>query len=282
MRTLLEILKLSTTYLEQNGTAHPRRQAEELLCTALEMERMHLYLEHDRPLTDQELEKVRAWLRRRSKGEPLAYISGTVEFFGCELHITPEVLIPRQETEILADLVSKSLSELPLEGKILWDLCCGSGCLGLALKKKHPALQVALADLSESALNIARLNAEANQLSVELLQGDLLAPFTGRKADFLLCNPPYVTEEEWHTLDRDVKEYEPKEALVGGIDGLIFYRRLAVQLPQFLSPGARVWLENGYTQAEALYMLFNAPCWKTREIKKDWSGKDRFFFLEIE
>lgn len=284
MHTILEILTLSAAYLKQNGTAHSRRQAEDLLCDALELDRMGLYLEHDRPLGEMELERIRSWLKRRGKGEPLAYIRGVVDFFGCRVHVTPDVLIPRQETEILVDLISKDLAGQNLEGKSLWDVCCGSGCIGISLKKAHPMLSVVLSDLSEAALAVAKRNLEENELTegIEMLQGDLLAPFKEKKADFFVCNPPYVSKEELLKLDRDVREYEPHLALAGGETGLDFYERLAKELPHFLSPGAKAWFEIGGEQGNAVSSIFKAPCWKNCCIKKDWAGKDRFFSLEIE
>ena len=281
MHSLLEVLKLSADYLSRNGISHARRQVEELLCDALEMDRMHLYLQFDRPLQETELEKIRSWLKRRAKGEPLAYISGMVHFYGCKLHITRDVMIPRQETEILIDRISKELHEVSLEGKVLWDLCCGSGYIGIALKKAHPQLQIVLSDISEAALAVAKRNAEENHVSVELLQGDLLKPFEGRKADFFVCNPPYVSEAELRLLDKEVREYEPHLALVGGKNGMEFYIRLAAELPYYLNSGAKVWFEIGAEQGEAVLSLFQAPYWKNGSVKKDWAGKDRFFSLEF-
>ena len=158
MHTVIEILKLSTEFLKQKGIENSRRQAEDLLGDALGVGRMGLYLEHDRPLTESELNKCREWLKRRGNGEPLQYIAGKVEFFGCSLIVTPEVLIPRQETEILIDKIVQKLSTIDLEGKILWDVCCGSGCIGIALKKKFPKLHVALSDISAEALAVAKKN----------------------------------------------------------------------------------------------------------------------------
>lgn len=282
MRTLLEVLNLCAAFLQQNGVEPARRQAEELLSAALEMQRMELYLQYDRPLAGQELDRVRAWLKRRAKGEPLAYIMGEVQFFGCQIKVAPDVLIPRQETEILVDLISKELARSSLEGKSLWDLCCGSGCIGIALKRAHPSLHVVLADQSAAALEVARQNALRNSVEVELLQGDLLAPFGGRTTDFLVCNPPYVTETEFKQLEREVAQFEPRAALVGGPTGLEFYKRLAAELPRCLVPGAKAWFEIGAEQGSGVQQLFQAAHWKNCCVQRDWAGKDRFFSLEIE
>jgi release factor glutamine methyltransferase len=282
MHTVLEILKLSTDYLQQKNIEHPRRQAEELLGEVLGLGRMGLYLEYSRPLMEEELVKCRAWLKRCGDGEPLQYIVGSLDFFDCRIKVTKDVLIPRQETEILVDKIAQEISKFSLEGKILWDICCGSGCIGIALKKKFPALSVSLSDLSDQALVVAKENAVYNHVDVECLQGDLLAPFDHQHADFIVCNPPYVSEKEYEGLAVSVKGYEPRLALVSGCSGLEYYERLAIELPRYLHPLGKVWLEIGDGQGEAVKEIFNAPCWRRCLYERDWSGRERFFSLEIE
>lgn len=280
MKSLQEVLTLSSQYLEERGIHHPRRQAELLLCDALGLSRMQLYLEFERPLTEPELTLCRERLIRRAKGEPIQYIHGAVEFYGTKLKVNPAVLIPRQETEILVDKIVQALRNLPVQDRILWDLCCGSGCLGIALKKYFPGLQVTLSDISIDALNLAQLNAANNQVEVECLQGDLLKPFKDRKAHFVVCNPPYLSKDEYQQLDREVKEYEPSKALVAGLKGTEYYESLAVELPRYLHPGARVWLEIGYLQGESVRALFASDQrWTEIKLEKDWAGHDRFICL---
>lgn len=282
MKTILEVLNLSTQFLQQKGLPNPRRQAQDLLSRALSMQPMDLYLYFDRPLSDPELDKCRQWLSRRSKREPAAYIEGQQEFLGCVISINEHVLIPRPETEVLADKIVKRLSSQNLEGKILWDLCTGSGCLGIAIKRMCPKLTVVLSDVSSEALQVAAQNAKQNDVDVEFLEGDLFAPFSRRQADFVVCNPPYISEKEYNELDPDVRNYEPKGALVSGSTGLEFYHRLAVELPMRLKRPGMVWLEVGGTQGRDVENIFNSTVWKASELEKDWAGWDRFFFLEIE
>lgn len=282
MRTILEILTLSTDYLASKKIQEPRLQAEELVSQALGVKRMDLYLQFDRPLTEEEIAKCRTWLQRRSHGEPLQYIRGEVDFFDCVFKVTPAVLIPRQETEILVDRIAKVLMQETLPGKVLWDLCCGSGCIGIALKKRFPELTVCLSDISPEALAVATENVRNNKVEVELREGDLLSPFKNRLADFVVCNPPYIAEHEFSTLDVEVKDYEPRKALIGGANGLEFYERLVKELPLHLHPGSKVWLEIGASQGDALQKLFQNRCWKKCCVEKDWSGNERFFFLEME
>jgi len=282
MKTVKEVLELSAAYLAQGGSPRPRRDGEELLAAVLKVKRLDLYMQFDRPLEEKELELCRNYLKRRRQREPLEYILQEVEFFQEKLFVSPEVLIPRQETELMLARAVEMLSSLSLEGLFAWDVCTGSGCLGIGLKKRFSSLAVTLSDISTSALAIAQKNAERAGAAIEILQGDLLVPFKGKKADILLCNPPYVSEEEYIHLEKDVKEYEPKLALLGGKEGLDFYIRLASELPEYLNPRAKVFLEIGATQGKRLEEIFSSPCWTTRRIEKDFSGHDRFFFLEFE
>ena len=206
MKLVGEILTSSTAFLAERKIDRPRRSAEELLAAVLGLKRIDLYMQYDRPLIESELEAMRGHLRRRSKGEPLEYILGQVDFYRCNIAISPDVLIPRPETEILVDLIVK---EIKGAGGVLWDLCTGSGCVGLAIKKACPGLAVVLSDICPKALAVARANAEANGLEVECFQGDLLQPFEGQKASFVVCNPPYVADEQMPLLDQSVKGFEP-------------------------------------------------------------------------
>lgn len=281
MKTILDILKLSTDYLNQRKIRNPRRQAEDIIGDALGIKRLQLYLDSERPLLDSELQRCRDSLVRRGRGEPSQYIHGEVQFMDCTIKVTPDVLIPRPETEILVDKIIKDLSTIDLAGKTLWDICCGSGCIGIALKKKFPELEVFLSDLSSAALAIAKENAKINEVSVSFYEGDLLKPFAGKKADFIVCNPPYIAESEWDALDTEVK-HEPRMALISGKTGLEFYERFASQLINYLHPKGRTWFELGTGQGAAILNLFERVPGARCRVEKDWSGHDRFFFLEIE
>lgn len=282
MKSLLEVLNLTTDYLKQRRISSARRQAEDLIAGALNLDRLQIYVNYDRPLSEDELQRCRSYLIRRAKREPLQYILGEVEFYDCTLSVTPDVLIPRQETEILVDKIAKDLQTIDLEGKVLWDVCCGSGCIGIALKKKFPALRVLMSDLSPKALAIAESNAKRNDADVALMEGDLLAASRGEPVDFLVCNPPYVREDEFPDLDPEVKDHEPRLALVPGPTGLECYARIARDLKAVLKAGARCWFELGTGQGEEIQALFMPLFPKKYAVEKDWAGHDRFFFLEIE
>ncbi len=265
MSTINEILKLSAQFLGS------RREAEEVIALALNCSRLNLYMLFDQPLNVAELERCREVLRRRSKGEPLAYIRGEVEFYQCKIKINSSVLIPRQETEILVDLIAKKDLQ---QVQSVWDICCGSGAIGISLKKCRPEISITLSDLSLNALQVVNENAQLNEIDVELLQGDFLNPFQGRRCDLIVCNPPYVTNGEWDTLDKSVKDFEPKIALIGGEDGLDFYRRLAMDGKGYLNENGIIWLEIGTGQGERVKELFST--WKECAVMPDWAGHDRF------
>lgn len=282
MKPLMEVLNLAVKQLEEHEVAQSRRQAEELIGDVLKLSRLDLYMQHDRPLSEEEQQMCRARIARRAAHEPLAYILGHIPFHDCHFKVTPAVLIPRPETEYMVATIIEQLSNQDLEGKVLWDLCTGSGCIGIALKKKFPQLQVVLSDISPKAIEIAQTNADLNNVKVILKQGDLLAPFSGQKAHFVTCNPPYISEKEFDSLEPEVREHEPHQALVGAENGLAFYKRLNDELPQHLHRPGKAWVEIGYKQGDDVKNIFKNPLWKNIALKQDLSKQDRFFSLEIE
>jgi len=286
VRTIAEVLTLATQFLADHHIERSRRCAEDLLSFVLKMKRLDLYMQFDRPLVEMEMAEMRSFLKRSVAGEPTAYILGEIDFMGCCIQVTPDVLIPRQETEILVDMALKKIKEtLERTGRsdgVCWDLCTGSGCIGLGVKLGYPKLTVVLSDICPKALRMAELNSINNHLQVECRLGDLLQPFLNEKADFVFCNPPYVSINEFDSLEKSVRNFEPSLALLGGCNGTDFYERLSVELPNHLNQGAQVFFEIGHAQAAAIQEIFSKPPWREGRIFKDWSGHDRFFFLEIE
>ena len=282
MRSLGEVLQIATQFLQKKEIVQARRFAEDLLAFVLKKSRLDLYLQFDLPLEEKELEHFRFLIKRLSSKEPIEYILGKVEFYNCLFSLNPFVLIPRPETEILLDLICREISHEEKKPQVAWDICTGSGCLGISLKKRFSFIEVTLSDLCPNALHVVHLNAKQNQVEVEILLGDLLKPFEGKKADLVICNPPYVSLSEYEALDLSVKGFEPKQALVAEENGLLFYRLLSQQLPFFLNKGAKVYLEIGATQGQKIKKLFSCPCWTRVFIEKDLSGHDRFFSLEFE
>lgn len=281
MITLKEALEKSRDFLEQKGLKEPRRAAEEVLAHCLSLARIELYLRFDQPIEEKELVRIRENLSRRAKREPLQYIEGKIDFYKSSFKLAPQVLIPRQETEQMVEKIAESLQHEPLKGKVLWDVCCGSGCIGLSLKKEFPDLRVILSDLSPGALSLAQENAARLDLEVECYQGDLLNAFE-EPVDYLVCNPPYISEKEFDLLEPEVRLYEPKMALVSGPHGLEIYQRLAKELKHHLKGAKKVWMEFGSTQKEDLKNLFEKEGHYKLIFERDYAGLDRFFSLELE
>ena len=282
MRTLEQLLRYSRKRLEEKRIERSRQVAEEIISEALRLPRLALYLNFDRPIEVGEMRLCLRLLERKVRGEPLGYLYRQIEFFHCRLEINSSALIPRQETEILLQNICAMLEKRDLVEKEAWDLCCGSGCLGLGLKKRFPHLNVTLSDISKECVELTEKNAQKNRLVINCLQGDLLAPFAEKKAHFVIANPPYVSEEEFASLKPSVRNFEPQAALVSGPTGLEFYQRLERELPAYLHDGAHLFFEIGATQGEALLKLFSKPHYKETKIGKDWAGQDRFFFAKYE
>ncbi|OGN62574.1 MAG: protein-(glutamine-N5) methyltransferase, release factor-specific [Chlamydiae bacterium RIFCSPHIGHO2_12_FULL_49_11] len=198
-----------------------------------------------------------------------------LSFYHLDLWITPDVLIPRLETEHLVELILQREKS----GCVL-DLCTGSGCIGLALKQENPAFEVTLSDISEEALGVARTNAVRNGLEVETIQSDLFRDLPPKLYDILVSNPPYVTSAEYKALDPSVKDCEPKLALHGGWDGLKYYRAIVLGAAPFLRPGAHLYLESSPMIIDRLPEIFSAPCWTKGRIIPDQFGRLRYYSLE--
>ena len=217
---------------------------------------------------------------KRRRRIPLAQILGRQSFYGLDFFVNEDVLIPRADTECLVDLVLEDYADLAKQAgssslKIL-DLCTGSGCIGISVAKHLPYQELLLVDLSEKALAVAKKNAEKHLgENVTLLQSDLLTGVQGKKFSLLLSNPPYIVSRVIPGLDREVSEYEPKMALDGGEDGLVFYRRIAKKAKEVLLPGARLYLEIGYDQGESVKDIFQKEGYDEVEVFPDLSGNPR-------
>ncbi len=282
MITLKEVIVKSEEFLNKHQIQSARRQVEDLLSGVLKKTRIDLFMNFDQPLTDQELTKIRQALLRMAKKEPLAYIQGQIQFYHCEIFVSPDVLIPRQETEILVDKVVKTLKAQDLKNKVLWDIGTGSGAIAIAIKKACPELTVIASDLSDKALQVAKKNAEHNQVQIEWLNGDLFAPFKNLKADFIISNPPYISEQEYKNLESEVLNHEPKMSLVAADQGYEFYLRISKEIKKYLKELARAWFEIGYNQGNEVEKIFKSQGFDKVHFEKDYSGNDRFFFLELE
>lgn len=217
---------------------------------------------------------------KRRRRIPLAQILGRQSFYGLDFFVNEDVLIPRADTECLVDLVLEDYADLAKQAGSsslnILDLCTGSGCIGISVAKHLPYQELLLVDLSEKALVVAKKNAEKHLgENVTLLQSDLLTEVRGKKFSLLLSNPPYIVSRVIPGLDREVSEYEPKMALDGGEDGLVFYRRIAKEAKAVLLPGARLYLEIGYDQGESVKDIFQKEGYEAVEVFPDLSGNPR-------
>ena len=217
---------------------------------------------------------------KRRRRIPLAQILGRQSFYGLDFFVNEDVLIPRADTECLVDLVLEDYADLAKQAGSsslnILDLCTGSGCIGISVAKHLPYQELLLLDLSEKALAVAKKNAEKHLgENVTLLQSDLLTGVQGKKFSLLLSNPPYIVSRVIPGLEREVSEYEPKMALDGGEDGLVFYRRIAKEAKAVLLPGARLYLEIGYDQGESVKDIFQKEGYEAVEVFPDLSGNPR-------
>jgi release factor glutamine methyltransferase len=283
--TVREVLAWTTGHFEKKGVPSARLNAELLLAEVLKLPaRLELLLEPERKLTDAERAAYREHVSRRAAREPTAHILGTWGFYKRDFALSPEVLTPRSETELVAD---RAVSWARGAGaKLAADVGAGSGCLAITLALEVPALRVLATEISADALKIARRNAGKLGAAerVEFLEGDLLEPLGTGKAepgtlDMIVSNPPYIPTADIAELMPEIAEHEPRAALDGGADGLDFYRRLAPECARWLRPGGAVILEIGEGQGGAVTELFAAVGeYQAPEVARDLSDLERIFF----
>lgn len=282
MTTLLDVVRLSTRHLEGRGCDTPRLDAELLAAHALGLRRLDLYLQHDRPLDDADLAPIRALLRRRAAGEPVAYLVGAREFYGRRFEVTPDVLIPRPETELVVERAlgwARSRAGAAGEGLRIADLGTGSGCIAVTLALELPGAEVVAVDLAPKALAVAGENARRLGAGerVRLVEGSWLEPLGDRPGlDLVVANPPYVAEPEVAGLMSEVRDHEPRLALVAGPDGMDAYAAIATGLAAALAPGGAVVVEVDPRRAAAVAGLL-AACLEgaTVTTSRDLAGHDR-------
>ncbi len=277
--TVLRLILWSAEYLSERGVESARLDAEHLLAHVVGKGRLELYLEYDRPLTPAELDGFRPLLRRRAGREPLQYILGRQPFRELDLEISPAVLIPRPETELLVGEVLEWARGEARPGMTALDVGTGSGAIALSLAFEGTFASVLGTDVDSGALEVARRNRDAARLGerVELRLGGLFEPILpGERFDVVVSNPPYVAEAEEETLQPEVLEWEPRQALFAGPDGLAVLRRIAGEAGAVLRPGGLLALEVGAGQARPVAgMLEEAECYEDVRTRRDYSGKER-------
>lgn len=251
-----------------------------LFSELFQLDRASFILQMNREVESCKEQQFLTMIQKRQSGEPVAYILGNWEFMGLPFKVSPAVLIPRPDTETLVEAVinwARTQND-PLE---IADLCTGSGCIAISLAHYIPGSHVRASDISPEALAVARQNAELNGVSVTFHQGDLWEALpAGRQYDVITSNPPYIDWKQLRELDTDVIDHEPRLALDGGEDGLIFYRRLAERTAEFLKAGGRAFWEIGYDQGKTAAEIAEKAGLCVVEVCKDLAGHDRVVIVE--
>lgn len=276
--TVLEAIQKSTEFLAKKGVESPRLQAELLLAHLLKMPRMKLYLSFERALAPAETNALRELVKRRGRREPLQHITGSVSFCGLEIAVNRQALVPRPETELLAELGWQFLSTLNPQPSTALDFGTGTGCIAIALAVKCPNAKITATDVSAEALALAGENVARHNVAgqIQFFRGDGFAAFsTDETFDLIISNPPYIPTGEIATLQPEVRDFDPRAALDGGADGLDFYRRLGREAKSFLKPDGRIMLEFGDGQDGAIRKIFEAEKWIVEAVKEDYSHRAR-------
>jgi release factor glutamine methyltransferase len=276
LKSILEVIRSGTVFLEKKGVESPRLNMEHLLAHVLGLKRLELYLQFERPLGESELTRLRELTTRRAKGEPLQHLVGTWDFGDLVFKCDARALIPRPETEeLVGKIIARCKSAPP--ARIL-DMGCGSGVIGHSLAAAFPGARVMLTDVSADALALARENAGALALSerVEFVESDLFSRVHGR-FDVLAANLPYIPRGEVVTLSREVQR-DPVVALDGGVQGVEIIERFVGEAAPFCEPGALVALEHGPDQGGVIQAWLEAAGFSERTLERDLSGRERFSF----
>ena len=280
MLTVLDVLNKSNDYLNKKGIESPRMNAELLLADILKCKRLELYLMYDRPLTEKELTEYREYLKRRSTFEPAQYIIGTVEFYGLEFKVSPAVLIPRPETEILVEAVINSVNK---EDELrIMDIGSGSGNISIAIAVNLPNAFVTGIEISESAIKVAEENLKKYDLNkrVSFLNYDILSVNRDELSDYdiIVSNPPYVSKADYGKVQKEILNYEPNIAVTDFDDGYKFYREIISLSAQILKPNGKIFLEIAQGQSKKISEFMKENNFKEISIVQDYQKIDRVIY----
>jgi release factor glutamine methyltransferase len=273
--TIREVLNWTRGYFEDAGIVQPRLEAEILLAHALDVDRLHLYLAPDKPLTGDERLRYRNVVKQRRSGTPLQHVIGEVSFYGLRFRVDRQTLIPRAETEELLDQVLKRASRDRVVRCL--DLGTGTGVIAVCMARYLPLAQITAVDISPDALQVARQNAKLNDVEDRIcfVESSWFANVEGT-FDFIASNPPYIRSSELENLPREVRDHEPPVALDGGADGLDSIRAIAANLRTFLRPGGVVLMEIGHDQGARVKSILEDVGLVQVSIELDMAEKERF------
>jgi release factor glutamine methyltransferase len=282
--TIAEVLREAGRKLESAGVPEARREAGSFLSFILGKDRTFLISHAENCVDDNSLERLHEFVDRRATGEPLQYITGVQDFYGREFRVTPDVLIPRPETEILVEAALQIIRDTGA-APLICDVGTGSGCIAITLLCEVADARVVAIDKSPAALEVAKLNAQHLSVAdrVGFVVSDCFSSLDShnQKFDLIVSNPPYIAEAVLAELQREVRDHEPVIALSPGPDGLSIIRRLIDDAPPFIKPGGHMLLEIGFDQGEAVTRLANDSAWTFREIRPDLQGIPRILILQM-
>ena len=278
---VIDLIQWAESYFKKLLFDKPRAEIEWLLCALLNCERLDLYLRYDEPLSKPQLDILRGWVKRRLEKEPLQYITGVCEFYGRDFFVTPDVLIPRPETERLIDIALKKLKSV--KSPRILDIGTGSGCIAITMAVERPDATVLGIDNSSGALTIAKRNS-INLKAIEhsFIKMNILESTPKGKFDLVISNPPYISKKEIPELMKDVIGFEPESALTDYRDGLTFYKRFAEIAPKIIHNDSLFIFEVGLKEhPQKVYNIFSNQGYTNIELIKDYNGDDRVIVVQI-
>jgi release factor glutamine methyltransferase len=277
--TIQKLLTWITAHFTEKNIDAPRLSAELLLSHILALKRIELYTQFNRVVEKEQLSRLHELVKRAAGNEPIAYLTGKKEFYSLEFEITKDCLIPRPETELLVERAVEFLRSRNGE-QLVCDLCTGCACVAVAIGTKFANCKILATDISDTALSVAEKNVVKYGLQnrLKLLRGDLFEPIVPDpvKFDLIVCNPPYVSQPQYENLPKNVKDFEPKQALLAGTDGLDLIKKIIASAGAFLKPAAALMLEIADDHGPAVRKLLeDATLYENISIEKDYSGRDR-------
>ncbi len=260
---IAEILRNATEVLQKSGIAEPRREANSLLSFSLQKDKTFLIAHNDYQLSDEEEINFQTVLDRRAKHEPFQYITGKQEFYGLEFLLTPDVLIPRPETELIVENAIEILKPRP--DSRFCEVGVGSGCISVSILHEIQMARATGVDISAKALEIAKKNAERHRVleRLELKLADVFSGLTDEKFDLIVSNPPYIPRQEIENLQAEVRSFEPLNALTDGQNGLSIIEKIITEAPLFLKPNGFLLMEIGFGQSAEVKRMFDAKIWQS-------------------
>ena len=278
---VIDILKWGENYFQSKGFESPKQEIEWLLCDLLNYKRIDLYFQFEQPISRSELDRLKGWIKRRINREPLQYITGTTEFYGHQIKVNPNVLIPRQETERLVDVALHCIGNLNTPN--ILEVGTGSGCISIAIAGEKTEAKITAIDISVEALNVAKRNAVYNQMShIQFMEMNFLTSAPNGTYDLLVSNPPYIPEEEMDEIMVEVRNYEPKLALTDQRDGLSFYHRIASEAKSLIKPKGWIVLEVGLgSHPDKVKNIFQYAGFEQLEMIQDFNNDERVLKIQI-